>query len=137
MPSLSLLSLNHLHLPKCLRSLLNGDDFEFCGSDRQQCQDDDEDDYRNDGGRSSSFPHPAPTKTTTPHSDRSHRGGAFEEATERDVDDIETGVTTVKLVKTPGAILGLTVVGGVDKGDLEMEEDDDEIVFWLPFDYSN
>ena len=106
MPSLSLLSLNHLHLPKCLRSLLNGDELEFCG---QNDRVDDDNDF---GNGAASFP---PQRTHRENDEPI--GDAFEkEATERRGDGVERGATTVKLVKTPGAILGLTVVGGVDKG---------------------
>ena len=105
MPSLSLLSLNHLHLPKCLRSLLNGDDLEFCGgNDDRRFANDDDDDDDDDGDRRHRRPPPppplSPPPTASPLDDRGVC--AF-------------GSTIVQIVKTPNSILGLTVVGGVDK----------------------
>lgn len=109
MPSLSLISLNHLHLPKCLRSLLNGDDLEFCGSERDRRNDDDSGDGDDDADD-------LPDRRTF-----SRTNFATDDQIETTLNDasrrvFETGIATVTLAKTPGSILGLTVVGGTDKG---------------------
>ena len=103
MPSLSLLSLNHLHLPKCIRALLNGDDLDFCGVDRDihDDQNDGRRRHRNDDGDND---HAASASATA-------RGLGADDPPSRSI-----GSAVVSLVKPPGAILGLTVVGGVDKG---------------------
>ena len=102
MPSLSLLSLNHLHLPKCLRALLNGDDLEFCGAERVTRHDDDD-----HGVTCSDYP-PFRRPPSSEPQQLSRRD---------DNDHRQIGTALVRLSKPPGAILGLTVVGGIDKGE--------------------